>query len=87
MNPGLRPGRGVANFVYCGIEEPLDADTVGEASARQGLFLRALPAESTLRGRTIRVASKDAETQQRMLRKLADAVEDASGSRTAVRSG
>ena len=93
--PGLRPRHGVANFVYCGVEEPLDADSIVEACVRQRLFLRTFPADPALRGRAIRVAVKDADTQRQMLRTIADAVEDTrrgrvatpSSSRTAIRSG
>jgi len=82
--PGLCPRRSVANFVFCWLEEPLDAPTIVETCARQGLFLRAFPADSALRSRAFRVAVKDVRTQRQMLRTIAGAVDDARRSRAAA---
>jgi len=82
--PGLHPRRGVANFLFCWLEEPLDAATIVEACARQGVFLRAFPAEPALRDRALRVAVRDADAQRRILHTIAEAVDEVQRSRAAV---
>ena len=79
--PGLRPRDGAANFVFCELDEPLDADTIREGCAARGLFVRAFPADARLRDRALRIAVKDATTQGRMLQIIAEVAEESRAAR------
>jgi histidinol-phosphate/aromatic aminotransferase/cobyric acid decarboxylase-like protein/GNAT superfamily N-acetyltransferase len=73
---GLRIVPGIANFILCDLPESgPDAASLVERCRTRGLFLRAAAAMGTQLGpRSIRIAVKDAATNQRMLEILQDAL-------------
>jgi histidinol-phosphate/aromatic aminotransferase/cobyric acid decarboxylase-like protein len=82
--PGVRPRDGVANFVFCELDAPLDAATVVERAAVQGLYLRAFRMDPVFRWRGIRVAVQDRPTQRRLLAILGNVVEETRRARERV---
>jgi histidinol-phosphate/aromatic aminotransferase/cobyric acid decarboxylase-like protein/predicted GNAT family N-acyltransferase len=73
---GVRPRRGVANFLFCDIDAPLNSSEMVEHAARRGLYLRAFRDDPALRWRAIRIAVKDGETQSIMLRVLGETIDE-----------
>jgi len=73
--PGVRPRRGVANFVLCEFEG-IDAPTVVELARRRGLFLRDFPTDPALRWRAIRIAVGDGRTNDRVIGILEKVLEE-----------
>lgn len=74
--PGVRPRDGAANFLLIELDDPLDAATVTERCAARGLYLRAFPSDVALRWHALRVAVRDRRTQQRMIRIIAEVIEE-----------
>jgi histidinol-phosphate/aromatic aminotransferase/cobyric acid decarboxylase-like protein len=83
--PGWAVIPGVANFLLCHTpENGLDASAIVRLCRARGFFLRDASAMGRrLGGHALRIAVKDAETNEKMLRIISDVTQSTDGNRRA----